>query len=218
MVAVVIHWIQLIRHTAYNESMSKRDKSATREKILNAAEDVFSEKGYHDSLMDDIVVASDTSKGGLYFHFPSKETLFMALLDRLAESLLKDVEKEIEKNKGAVAKIQAALEAVMMALSKRRRLAKILLRQGYGLPKFEEKRLEMFDKFASLIERYLEEAVDEGSIPPLNAKITAYAWLGALNELVVRWLFLKEPHPIKESLPALLPLFLRGIGINYVDQ
>lgn len=194
--------------------MSKRDKSATREKILNAAEDVFSEKGYHDSLMDDIVVASDTSKGGLYFHFPSKETLFMALLDRLAESLLADVEKEIEKNKGAVAKIQAALEAVMTALSKRRRLAKILLRQGHGLPKFEEKRLEMFDKFAGLIERYLQEAVDEGSIPPLNAKITAYAWLGALNELVTRWLFLKAPHPIDESLPTLLPLFLRGIGVD----
>jgi AcrR family transcriptional regulator len=195
--------------------MNKRDKSVTRKKILDAAEDVFAEKGYHDSLMDDIAERSSTSKGALYFHFPSKESLFFSLLDKLADSLVKDVEKQIETKQTAIDKIEIALESVLKALTKRRKLAQILLRQGYGLgPKFEEKRLELFDRFADLIQQNLQQAVDEGSIPSLNVEITAYAWLGALNEVVTRWLFTKKPHPLKEALPVLIPLFLRGIGAN----
>ncbi len=195
--------------------MARRGKEATRERILEAAEDVFSQKGYHDSLMDDIATTSKTSKGALYFHFPSKESLFFALLERLAAKLERDVAREIERRAGAVAKIEGALEAVLASLSKRRRLAQILLRQGYGLcPAFEDKRLELFDRFAVLIQGVLDEAVAEGSLAPLDARLTAYAWLGALNEVVTRWLLRGEPHPLNDALPALLPLFLRGVGVD----
>ena len=46
-------------------------KEATRQRILDAASEVFSEKGYHDAAVDDIVKASNSSKGSFYFHFPS---------------------------------------------------------------------------------------------------------------------------------------------------
>lgn len=188
-----------------------RDRDATREKILTAAEDVFAEKGYHDALMEAIARQARASKGALYFHFPSKEALFFALIDRLAAQLEREVERALEAKRGAVAKVQAALEAVLKTLTKRRRLAKLLLYQGYGLgARFEAKRLQIYDRFAALIQRYLQEAVAEGAIPPLDARITAYAWLGALNELVIRWLFTGRPDP-GESLPALVSLFLHGI-------
>ena len=45
------------------------DKSATRERILDAAAEVFATKGYHSSVVDDIVHDSNTSKGAVYFHF-----------------------------------------------------------------------------------------------------------------------------------------------------
>ena len=57
---------------------------ATRDKILQAAREVFAEKGYHRALVDDIVRASQTSKGAVYHHFPNKEALFLALGDEFA--------------------------------------------------------------------------------------------------------------------------------------
>jgi len=196
-----------------------RDKAATREKILDAAESVFAEKGYHDAAMDAIARNARASKGALYFHFPSKEALFFSLIDRLAAHLEREVDRSLAAERGAVAKIEAALSAVLKTLSKRRRLAKLLLYQGYGLgARFEQKRLRVYDRFASLVQRYLEEAVEEGAIPPLNAQITAYAWLGALNELVSRWLFTGAPDPLEETLPSLVPLFLRGIGVNPTED
>lgn len=49
----------------------------TRTRILEAAARVFAEKGYHETRMDDIVAAADSSKGSLYFHFANKEEIFL---------------------------------------------------------------------------------------------------------------------------------------------
>ena len=67
-------------------------KGATRQRILEAATEVFSEKGYHGAAVDDIVRESQTSKGSFYFHFPSKQDIFFALVDRLASSLTRSAE------------------------------------------------------------------------------------------------------------------------------
>jgi AcrR family transcriptional regulator len=57
------------------------------ERILDAATHVFSTKGYHATLVDEIAAEAQTSKGGIYFHFPNKQSIFLALLDRLANLL-----------------------------------------------------------------------------------------------------------------------------------
>jgi len=192
-----------------------RDKELTRERILEAAEKLFAEKGFHETAMDEIVRASKVSKGGVYFHFPSKEELFFALLDKLADALQREVQREITRRRGAVAKIQGALEVVLRTLTSQRHLAQIILRQGHGLgPSFERKRLEIYSRFARLIKENLDEALAEGSIPPINTEITAYAWLGAINELVLRWVYTGQPDPLTQTLPTLQELFLRGIGIT----
>jgi TetR/AcrR family fatty acid metabolism transcriptional regulator len=192
-----------------------RDKELTRERILEAAERLFAEKGFHETAMDEIVRASKVSKGGVYFHFPSKEELFFALLDKLADALQREVQREIARRRGAVAKIQGALEVVLRTLTSQRHLAQIILRQGHGLgPSFERKRLEIYSRFARLIKENLDEALAEGSIPPINTEITAYAWLGAINELVLRWVYTGQPDPLTQTLPTLQELFLRGIGIT----
>lgn len=190
-----------------------RDSEATRERILEAAEKLFAAKGFYETAMDEIVETARVSKGGVYFHFPSKEELFFALLDRLADKLQRDVERAIAQRRGALAKIEGALEAVLKTLAGKRRLAQILLRQGYGLgPNFERKRLEIYSRFAQVIQKHLDEAVAEGSIESVNTELTAYAWLGALNELVTRWIYTGKPDPLRESLPALTRLFLSSIG------
>jgi AcrR family transcriptional regulator len=188
-------------------------KEATKEKILDAAEQVFSEKGYHGTIVDEIAESSETSKGAIYFHFPSKEEIFFALMERFAQSVISDIEESIADERGAISKIEAALRLVLSTLVKRKRIAKLLLIHGHGLGiEFEKKRLEIYDRFAQLIGSHLQEAVDEGSIPELNVSITAHAWLGAISELVIRWLYTSEPDPMEESYPVLTAIFLRGIG------
>ncbi|MEE8369388.1 MAG: helix-turn-helix domain-containing protein, partial [Dehalococcoidia bacterium] len=61
-------------------------------RILDAALRIFSRRGYRDASVDDIAQGSHTSKGGVYFHFPNKESIFLALLDRTTARLLERIE------------------------------------------------------------------------------------------------------------------------------
>jgi len=190
-------------------------KELTRRQILEAAQRVFSEKGYHGASMDDVARASGTSKGALYFHFSSKEELFHALVEEFAQILAEEVARAIKRERGAVAKVEAALRTVLENASRHRQLAKIVLVEWNGLgPAFAERRFRLRSFMADLIKAQLDEAVQEGRIPSLDTTITAYAWLGAINEVVVRWLHTGEPEPLLAVLPTLRTLLLRSIGMD----
>lgn len=54
----------------------------TRSLLLDAAEDVFAEKGFTAATLDDIAYAAGYTKGAIYKHFATKEDLFLAVSDR----------------------------------------------------------------------------------------------------------------------------------------
>lgn len=58
-----------------------------RVQILEAAFECFATRGYHTATMDDLARASGLSKGSLYWHFSSKEDVFLALFDRWVEPI-----------------------------------------------------------------------------------------------------------------------------------
>ncbi len=58
-----------------------KKKDITRRDIISSAQDVFIEKGYAATSMDDLRLRADVSKGTLYYHFTNKEGLFLACLN-----------------------------------------------------------------------------------------------------------------------------------------
>ncbi len=188
-------------------------KGTARERILRAALKVFARKGYHKGIVDDIVRASGTSKGAIYHHFPTKEALFLALVDEFSNHLATAVAQVIESRHGALGKVEGALQAALETFARHRELARILLLEAVSLgPTYEAKRAEVHNRFAALIKGYLDQAVGEGSIPPLNTEVATLAWLGAVNEVVIQWLHTGRPDLERETLPTLTTLLLRSIG------
>ena len=190
-----------------------RDKDATRQRLLEAAEQVFAEKGYHGAVVDDIIRASDSSKGGFYFHFPNKQGIFLALIDALVPKLASAVDRAIAGESDPVAQMDAALRTVLETFSRHRRLSKILLVEAVGLGHgFDEKLMQTRGYFAVMIQGYLDRAVAAGAIAPLDTETASWAWFGAINEIVVRWLVTGNPARLEQVLPQLRALLLRSVG------
>ncbi len=186
----------------------------TRQRILEAAIQVFSGKGYHDTKMEDIAAVSQSSKGAVYFYFPGKQHIFLTLVDEFAQLLEERLLQSIAQEPGGIKQVEAALQAVLETFGQYRSLAKIFLVQAVGLGAvFEEKRMEILHRFAGLIKIYLDRAVAEGDIPPLDTEVAAYAWTGAINEVVIRWVHTGQPEP-ERALPGLRALLLRSIGVE----
>lgn len=190
------------------------DPNETRTRILEAAALVFAQKGYHDTRVDDIVAQSGSSKGSVYFHFPSKEKIFLALIEMFTALLESRLQESIAHEEHGLQQLDLALQSSLKLFQQYRGMAKIVLVQAVGLGSiFEERRRAINNRFAVIIQSRLERAVQDGSIAPLQADVAARAWVGALNEIVIHWIYSEETD-LQEKLPALRIFLLRSIGVS----
>ena len=197
------------------KQMTDQGSHPTRERILDVALDIFSHKGYYDTRLDDIVDEARISKGSIYFHFPNKEKLFLALVDQFADLLERRTTEAIAEVQG-IERVRVALVTVLETFGRYRRPAKILLIQAVGLgAAFEKKRLAIHARFAALIKGYLDEAIAAGDIPPADTELIAHAWMGAIYNIVIQWVYTGEPTPDR-VMSTLLPLLLRSVGYEEV--
>lgn len=67
-----------------------------RAELLDCAQELFFTAGYEATTIADIIARAGVSKGGFYHHFDSKEALFEALIERLIEAVLADVQETLE--------------------------------------------------------------------------------------------------------------------------
>ncbi len=58
----------------------------TREGVLESAAQLFAERGYHRSTIEDVASAAGVAKGTIYWYYHSKKALFLAALQRSAEA------------------------------------------------------------------------------------------------------------------------------------
>src|SRR3982074_812013 len=136
------------------------------ERIMDAATRVFASKGYHGTLVDEIALEAETSKGGVYFHFPNKQAIFLALFDRLAVILRERVEAAVAEQNDPVARAEAALRVWLDTVASHRRLARLFMVEALGAgPEFNARMMQIRTAFADLIRTHLNEPVPPGPIP-----------------------------------------------------
>jgi AcrR family transcriptional regulator len=188
---------------------------ARREQILDAAFHTFSRRGYRDTAVDEIAAAAETSKGGVYFHFPTKEAIFRELIRTTADRLAAKVEKAVAEQDEPIARADAALRTVLLTFAGHRTMARLLFVDAMGAGRvFNAETNALHDRFAAMIAGYLDEAITAGSIPPIDTALTGVAWFGALNEVVARWLLTDDPEPLDSMYPTLRALLLRSVGVD----
>lgn len=195
--------------------MTQERSRRRRERILDAAFHVFSGLGYRGAAVDEIAREAETSKGGLYFHFPTKESLFLELLRTTADRLVAKVEREAARESDPIARADVAIWTVLSTFAGHRTTAHLLLVDASGAgPVFQAELRRLHERFAALIAEHLEQAIVEGIIAPLDSATVAEAWFGALHEVVVRWLMGDRPDALERAYPTLRAVLLRGVGID----
>ncbi len=195
-------------------TQAERSRSR-REQILDAAFHTFTRRGYRDTAMDEIAAAADTSKGGVYFHFSTKEAIFRELIRTTADRLASKVERAVAEQTEPIARADAALRTVLMTFAGHRTMARLFFVDAMGAGRvFNTETNQLHDRFAGMIASYLDEAVGAGAIPPVDTALVGVAWFGALNEVVARWLLVDDAAPLEAAYPTLRALLLRGVGVS----
>ena len=82
----------------------------TRRKIIEKSLQLFSVKGYFNTSINDILEATELTKGGLYGHFSSKEDIWYAVYDEAVEIWKRNVFKGIRDNSDPLERIERFIE------------------------------------------------------------------------------------------------------------
>src|SRR6516164_4508595 len=90
----------------YEEGCMKVRTEARRTAILQAAAELFQEKGYERASINELVRRCGGSKQTVYGYFPSKEALFMAVVQEVATGHLPEAVEEIRGRDGAHADLE----------------------------------------------------------------------------------------------------------------
>ncbi len=120
----------------------------TRDEILEAAAQIFSEKGYHAASMQDIALAVDLQKASLYHHFSSKQEILLAILDRALDMLIANMQEVLKLPCSPDVKLRQAMLVYMQTVLDYRNLAVVLLLEYRSLePDLKSRHMPRRDRF-----------------------------------------------------------------------
>jgi AcrR family transcriptional regulator len=154
----------------------------TREDILDAAAQVFRQKGFHGASMSDIAGALDVQKASLYHHVKSKQEILLALLDRALGMLTDHIATIASQDISADQKLRLMIRAYLSALAENADLTAVLLFEHRSLDKKSHTRhVPQRDKFEGLWRDVLNEGVRTKVFDLKDTGLAARALMGVMN-------------------------------------
>lgn len=93
-------------------------KQKKREKILDAAAELFSHKSYHEVMMDDIAKLISVAKGTVYNYFASKEELYFSIMEMRMEKLISSLKEKIESEESSLDSLRSFTTHLYMFMMK----------------------------------------------------------------------------------------------------
>ena len=183
----------------------------TREDILEAAAQVFRQKGFHGASMQDIAKAVSLQKASLYHHVSSKQELLLALLDRALELLLERISEISNQEISADEKLKQMVRAYLQILAENMDLSAVLLFEHRSLERKQHARhVPNRDRFEALWRDVLAEGVATNLFTCEDPALTARAILGIMN-WTITWYRPDGPLEIDEIADHYSNLLLNGL-------
>jgi TetR/AcrR family transcriptional regulator, cholesterol catabolism regulator len=154
----------------------------TRDDILEAAAQVFRQKGFHGASMANIAEAVNLQKASLYHHVSSKQEILFELLDRALELLLERIAPIASLDQPADERLCQMIREYLLILAENTDLSAVLLFEHRSLEGRQHARhIPNRDKFENLWREVLKDGVRSRQFVCDDIPLTARAILGMLN-------------------------------------
>jgi AcrR family transcriptional regulator len=156
------------------------------ESVLQAAVEVFNERGYDGASMEDLSRRLGIAKSAIYHHVSGKEELLRMALDRALDGWAEAAERARELDAPAIERLEMLVRGTVAVLETRLPYVTLLVRVR-GNTDVERAALERRRSFDRLVASLVEQAERDGDVrADLDPKVTARLLSGMINS-VVEW-------------------------------
>jgi len=196
--------------------MKARRKSTeeTRDRLLDQALTLFSERGYAATGIRDIIDAVGVTQPTLYYHFADKQTLFCALIERYYGESQARLEQIVESQTGCVARLTLFATNSFASCRQDPRVARLMFQTYFGprIPEIDGVLDQLTQRRYELVVRVMNEGMTEGVLRPSDAQFLALSFCCLIDQPVN--LFSRRARPGKyltqHLADALVGQFLHG--------
>jgi len=200
-----------------NLTRQEREKKRHCYEILEVAERLFAEKGFHGTTMEEIAEKAEFSVGGLYNFFASKDKLYQELLEQRCRELADEALAAMRKVTDPISVIKAYIEAKVELSQKYVNFSRLYTRERLGdrfsdselwwkvvAPIYEEVMKFITETFAAGI----AAGIFRGDVSPQDMVI---ALEGLTDGFLYEWMMFPQKTSFKDKYQAMVQLFISGV-------
>jgi AcrR family transcriptional regulator len=183
--------------------------AATRQKLIDAAELLFGERGFHATGVSDVTRSAGVAQGTFYLYFDSKEAIFRELVRHLSHELRLALQQAGAGLEGRLEVEEAGLRGFIAFAARHRNLYRIVFESQFIDPELFR---WYYERIAQGYARGLREAARRGEVRDGDAETLAYCLMGAAHFLGMRWVVWEHSEPPAKAVETLLGFVRAGLA------
>lgn len=192
-----------------------KDSATTKNDILQAAIDVFVEKGFVKSTLEQIATKARVTRGAVYWHFKNKHDIFEALHEKLHQPLTSSIFEDMKKNcDDSLCQLEKLCVKLLIDLDNDEMRKKILMiffckcDYSCGMEDILEKQRKQKLKNIDLFSQYFDRAKQNKNLPAdIDPKITAISLACYMSGIVIEYLRNPQLFNLQKQAPYLIKQF-----------
>lgn len=195
----------------------RQTKQGSADKLLRAAIDLISEKGYHGVTTEEIASSADLSEKTLFRHFGSKQKLLESALERFQYA----EEMRVLFNEQIVWELEVDLLAISKKyhdiMNRDRKLILIALKDEVHIPGFKERRLQHPRQLLTFLTDYFVTMSEKGKIACTNPTMQALTFMMAQYGAFINDLEAGNNYPgirLDQFIQENVKIFVRSLTLS----
>ena len=170
----------------------------TQDRLIKAAKELFTTKGYADTAMEDLVAKAGMTRGALYHQYADKRDLFRAVFEAVEAELGQQLAMAVASETDPWLMLRAGARA-FLASATEPGIRRIVLVDGPAVLGWEEWRRIDAQHSLGMVRMILEVNIGAGNIPPQPVEPLTHLIVGALNEAALAVAAAEDAAGARES-------------------
>ncbi len=195
--------------------MSKVKDNSKKERIIKAAIDVISKKGFFKSTISTIAKEADVADGTIYTYFRNKEDLLIQSFEYVLGIILNEIKKKLDKEDDYFKKIWIIIYGHISFMQEHKDLANFLqiqLRQSKRDIRLKIK--DIMRQYYRIIGEILKNAVKERVIRnDVDIKIIGHMIFGTVDEIVTSWVLSDKNCKLTDKAEDIFNLIVSAVAL-----
>ena len=198
------------------KTQKQQQSEQTRQRIIDAAMQLFARKGFHHTSIADLAQAAGLTKGALYHHFENKGALLYAVLQAMREIWREEVVRDVLKARNSLDRLIVLFENHARLIREREMFCLMLSSLVMEMDGVDEGFMaalrEIYADLTLFIQRIIEKGQRTGEVRcDLDARLTALNIVGMLEGNNIPWMLNRGQIDYGEMMRSVERILVSGL-------